>query len=96
VALLELRRTAECRVDRAARGPRRRLLRHFPEDAAAVEAAHAAKLNYAAAQAAGVPVTIRYCESGGHGRLVEKCPDLWRAWVDEFLAGFPELQAAGG
>lgn len=56
---------------------------------------HAAKPNYAAAQAAGVPVTIQYCEGGSHGKLVEKCPGQWQAWVDAFLAGIPELQAAG-
>ena len=57
---------------------------------------HAAKPNYAAAQAAGVPVTIHYCEGGGHGGLVDKCPGQWQSWVDQFLAGIPELRSAGG
>ena len=57
---------------------------------------HAAKPNYASAQAAGVPVTIQYCEGGTHGKLVDKCPAQWQAWVDQFLAGIPELKAAGG
>jgi pimeloyl-ACP methyl ester carboxylesterase len=56
---------------------------------------HAAKPNLAAAQAAGVPVTIHYCEGGRHGGLVDACPAAWRSWVDAFLAGIPELQAAG-
>lgn len=55
---------------------------------------HAAKPNYAAAQAAGVAVTIQYCEGGGHGKLVEKCPAQWQAWVDAFFAQIPELQSA--
>lgn len=55
---------------------------------------HAARPNLAAAEAAGVPVTLRYCEGGRHGQLVERCPAAWRAWVDTFLAGIPELQAA--
>lgn len=55
---------------------------------------HAAKPNLAAAQAAGVPVTIQYCEGGTHGSLVNICPDAWKAWVDQFLAGIPALGAA--
>lgn len=54
---------------------------------------HAAKPNLAAAQAAGVPVTIEYCEGGTHGKLVEACPEAWQGWVDQFLAGIPELAA---
>jgi uncharacterized protein len=54
---------------------------------------HAAKPNLAAAEAAGVPVTMRYCQDGGHGGLVNKCPDEWQAWVDEFLATVPDLPA---
>jgi pimeloyl-ACP methyl ester carboxylesterase len=54
---------------------------------------HAAKPNFAAAQSAGVPVTIQYCEGGGHGGLVDACPNQWQAWVDEFLAGIPGAQA---
>jgi pimeloyl-ACP methyl ester carboxylesterase len=52
---------------------------------------HSAELNLAAAQAAGVPVTLRYCEGGTHGKLVEACPGEWQAWVDEFLAGIEGL-----
>lgn len=55
---------------------------------------HAAKPNLAAALAGGVPATIRYCEGGGHGQLVDKCPTQWQAWVDEFVSGIPALQAA--
>ncbi|HEY4751778.1 MAG TPA: alpha/beta hydrolase, partial [Candidatus Limnocylindrales bacterium] len=55
---------------------------------------HAAKPNYEAAQAARVPVTIQYCAGGGHGKLVDHCPDQWQAWVDAFLAGIPELGSA--
>ena len=52
---------------------------------------HSAELNLAAAQAAGVPVTLEYCQGGTHGKLVEKCPAEWQAWVDAFLAGLPDL-----
>jgi pimeloyl-ACP methyl ester carboxylesterase len=52
---------------------------------------HSAELNLAAARAAGVPVTLEYCEGGTHGALVEKCPDDWQAWVDTFLGGLPDL-----
>ena len=51
---------------------------------------HSAELNVAAAQAAGAPVTLEYCQGGEHGKLVEKCPDEWQAWVDAFLAGLPD------
>jgi pimeloyl-ACP methyl ester carboxylesterase len=54
---------------------------------------HAAKPNLAAAEAAGVPVTMQYCQDGGHGGLVNKCPDQWQAWVDEFLATVPDMPA---
>ena len=53
---------------------------------------HAAKPNLAAAKAGGVPVTIRYCEGGRHGHLVDTCPDEWQAWVNESLGGIPELR----
>ena len=53
--------------------------------------AHSAEVNLAAARAAGVPVTLEYCEGGEHGRLVEKCPNEWQAWVNAFLAGLPDL-----
>jgi uncharacterized protein len=56
---------------------------------------HSAEVNLAAAQAAGVPVTLEYCEGGTHGALVEKCPVEWQAWVDGFLADIPELAGAG-
>ncbi len=52
---------------------------------------HSAELNLAAARAAGVPVTLEYCEGGTHGKLVEACPGQWQAWVDGFLAGIPEI-----
>jgi alpha-beta hydrolase superfamily lysophospholipase len=54
---------------------------------------HAANPNLAAAQAAGVPVSLRLCEGGEHGQLVDAkgCPEQWQAWVDEFLAGIPAL-----
>jgi pimeloyl-ACP methyl ester carboxylesterase len=52
---------------------------------------HSAELNLAAAQAARVPVTLEYCQGGTHGRLVEKCPAEWQAWVNAFLAGLPDL-----
>jgi pimeloyl-ACP methyl ester carboxylesterase len=55
---------------------------------------HAAKPNLAAAETGGVPVTIRYCEGGRHGGLVDACPGEWQAWVDAFLGGIPDLQVA--
>jgi pimeloyl-ACP methyl ester carboxylesterase len=54
---------------------------------------HSAQVNNASAHAAGVPVTLEYCQDGTHGALVEKCPAQWQAWVDRFLAGIPELGA---
>jgi hypothetical protein len=52
---------------------------------------HAAEPNLAAANAAGVPVSLQLCQGGRHGQLVDTCPDAWRAWVDAFLASVPDL-----
>jgi hypothetical protein len=49
------------------------------------------KPDLAAAEAAGVPFRVQYCEGGGHGGLVDKCPGEWQAWVDEFMATVPDL-----
>jgi pimeloyl-ACP methyl ester carboxylesterase len=73
-------------------GDRPVLLIHGTDDVLDVPA-HSADLNLAAAKAAGVPATLEYCEGGEHGQLVEGCPEEWQAWLDEFLAGIPELRA---
>ena len=46
---------------------------------------HSAALVLAAAQAAGVPATLQYCEGGTHGGLIDHCPGPWAGWVDAFL-----------
>ncbi|HEX5826867.1 MAG TPA: alpha/beta fold hydrolase [Candidatus Limnocylindrales bacterium] len=74
-------------------GDRPVLLIHGTDDILDVPA-HSADLNLAAAKAAGVPATLEYCEGGRHGKLVDHCPGQWQAWLEEFLAGIPALQAA--
>jgi len=48
--------------------------------------AESAERNVAAAQAAGVPATLRYCEGGRHGNLIDHCPDEWGRWANDFFA----------
>jgi pimeloyl-ACP methyl ester carboxylesterase len=74
-------------------GDRPVLLIHGTADVLDVPA-HSAELNATAARAAGVPITLEYCEGGTHGKLVEACPSQWGAWVDGFLAGIPEANLA--
>jgi pimeloyl-ACP methyl ester carboxylesterase len=47
---------------------------------------HSADRTFAAAQAAGVPVELHYCEGATHGAVIDKCTAAWAAWVDAFLA----------
>jgi len=58
---------------------------------------HSADLNYAAAKAAGVPVELRYCATGTHGKVIDPtapgaCSADWAAWARGFL---DPLVAAG-
>jgi hypothetical protein len=47
---------------------------------------HSAELNLAAAREAGVPVELRYCDTGEHGRLIDACGPAWAAWATDFFA----------
>jgi hypothetical protein len=38
-----------------------------------------------AARAAGVDIQLRYCDVGGHGDLIDRCPDDWGAWAIDFF-----------
>jgi len=38
-----------------------------------------------AAQAAGVGIQLRYCDGGGHGDLIDHCPEEWGAWALDFF-----------
>lgn len=51
---------------------------------------HSAALVLAAAQAAGVPVTLQTCEGGEHGQLIDHCPGPWAGWADAFLTPLVE------
>jgi uncharacterized protein len=44
-----------------------------------------AKVLFAAAQAAGVPVEIHACPGATHGKVVDSCPNEYRRWVSSFL-----------
>jgi pimeloyl-ACP methyl ester carboxylesterase len=44
-----------------------------------------ARVLFAAAEAAGVPVEIHACPGATHGKVVEACPAEYRMWVDSFL-----------
>jgi pimeloyl-ACP methyl ester carboxylesterase len=56
--------------------------------------AESAERNLEVARAAGVAIDVRYCPGGGHGNLVEHCPDDWGRWAVEFFSG--ALGEAGG
>jgi fermentation-respiration switch protein FrsA (DUF1100 family) len=45
----------------------------------------AVELNFHAAVAAGVPVELRYCLGGEHGKLIDKCQTDWQRWVRRFF-----------
>ncbi len=42
--------------------------------------------NVAAALASGVNVEVHVCPSGGHGTVIDMCPDAWATWATHFLA----------
>jgi pimeloyl-ACP methyl ester carboxylesterase len=65
-------------------GDRPVLLIHGTDDVLDRPEASAERV-FAAAQTAGVPITLRYCVGGQHGRLVDKCPQEWEAWANDFL-----------
>jgi alpha/beta superfamily hydrolase len=58
--------------------------------------AQASEKNFRAAMAAGVPVELHYCKgvtagNGSHGTVVERCPDDWSRWANQFLeASLPD------
>jgi pimeloyl-ACP methyl ester carboxylesterase len=54
---------------------------------------HSADRTFSAAQAAGVPVELHYCEGATHGRVIDTCPAAWAAWVDAFLG--PLVESGG-
>ena len=58
--------------------------------------AESAERNLAAARAAGVSAALHYCEGGGHGNLVDHCPEEWAAWATEFFEGALVDPAARG
>lgn len=37
------------------------------------------------AVAAGIPVTLQWCEGAGHGRVDDVCPDDYASWVRDFF-----------
>ena len=39
-----------------------------------------------AALAAGVPVELHYCAGAAHGKVIDRCPDEWSRWANDFLA----------
>jgi dienelactone hydrolase len=44
-----------------------------------------AERTYAAATAAGVAVTLHWCEGATHGMVIDKCPGDWKTWANDFL-----------
>jgi dienelactone hydrolase len=44
-----------------------------------------AERTVAAARQAGVPVLLQYCEGATHGAVIDRCPEQWASWVDDFL-----------
>jgi fermentation-respiration switch protein FrsA (DUF1100 family) len=55
--------------------------------------ARSVELNLAAAQAAGVPAEVHYCEGAVHAGVYDRCPAEWGAWVVTFLDA---ARTAGG
>lgn len=52
--------------------------------------AESAELNQHAALDAGVRVELQYCQgstagNGSHGHVIDRCPDDWTRWANEFL-----------
>jgi dipeptidyl aminopeptidase/acylaminoacyl peptidase len=37
------------------------------------------------AVAAGIPVSLHWCEGAGHGRVDDVCPDEYATWVRDFF-----------
>ncbi len=65
-------------------GDRPVLLIHGSHDPIDVPA-ESAELIVEAARAAGVDIQLRYCDVGGHGDLIDRCPDDWGAWAIDFF-----------
>jgi pimeloyl-ACP methyl ester carboxylesterase len=47
--------------------------------------ARSVQANFAAAQAAGVPVEMHLCEGAWHGHVIDTCPADWGHWSVHFL-----------
>ncbi len=65
-------------------GTRPLLLTHGAADRDDVPA-ESAEVNRAAAEAAGVTVTLKYCEGADHGKVVDVCPDAFGQWATAFF-----------
>ena len=65
-------------------GQRRLLLTHGSADRDDLPA-ESAEVNRAAAEAAGVTVTLKYCEGADHGKVVDVCPDAFGQWATAFF-----------
>ena len=44
-----------------------------------------AERTFRAAQEAGVPVTLHYCEGATHGMVIDTCKEEWPVWANDFL-----------
>ncbi|MEO8207826.1 MAG: CocE/NonD family hydrolase, partial [Chloroflexota bacterium] len=66
-------------------GSRPLLLTHGAADRDDVPA-ESAEVNRAAAEAAGINVTLKYCDGADHGKVVDVCPDAFGRWATDFFA----------
>ena len=57
--------------------------------------AESVERNVAAARSAGVPADVRYCQGGGHGDLIDVCPDEWGEWAVDFFSRSLASRSAG-
>ena len=65
-------------------GDRPVLLIHGSHDPIDVPAESAERI-VEAARAAGVDIRLQYCAGGGHGNLMDHCPEGWGAWAVDFF-----------
>ena len=65
-------------------GDRPLAISYGTKDATDIPALNAQVL-YDAALAAGVPVEMHACEGATHGKVIDTCPDAYRAWVNAFM-----------
>jgi len=65
-------------------GDRPVLLIHGSHDPIDVPAESAERI-VEAARAAGVDIRLQYCDGGGHGNLIDHCPEGWGAWAVAFF-----------